>query len=321
VIRSVNEEELRRIGLILRSIKNSCSWELNDEKDSVPRALCAAIVAQISYCLIKDDERERHNRAKVVPSDWHYQLVQSERLDIIEILRRSDIPNIELIENKYFVVIAFCLGDIIFIGVRGTQFAYDWIKNIKLLRTKDSHFGTSSVFHRGFYNEAVALDCEIVKYLQRATLQNNRTTSMKICICGHSLGGAIAALILQSRSIGENPFCYTFGAPRITNKKGQNNITQPVTIRTALDVVPHCPPKLAGYYADFLNQRNTNGSIFNSAERKELVLFPTWIRKLLIYEGVKNHSVEIYRSEIRKALEKSHPNINQCLVELESRKL
>lgn len=321
MIRGVNEEELRRIGLMLWSIKNSCSWAANDESDIVPRALCAVIVAQISYCFITDDERQRRNRAKVVPSEWYYELIQKERLNIVEILRSSDIPNIEFFSNKYFVVIAFRLGDIVFVGIRGTQFAYDWMKNIKYFKTKDSYFGTSSEFHRGFYNEAVELDQALSEYFRSTVKDNNLAKNTKLCICGHSLGGAIAALILQSRSMHEETFCYTFGAPRITNKLGQDNISQPVAFRQALDIVPNCPPKLGGYYSDFLDQRNADGSAFTSKYGQELAVFPTWIRKLFVYEGVENHNVEVYRSEIRSAIKDSHKNIDQYLVDLESRNI
>ncbi|GGX95801.1 hypothetical protein GCM10007160_24280 [Litchfieldella qijiaojingensis] len=319
MIRAVNEDEFRRIGLMLWGIKNSCSWALNEGKDVVPRALCAVIVAQISYCFITDDEREHRNRAKVVPSDWHYTLIQQKKLDIVEILRRSDVPNIEFFHNRNFVVIGFCLGDVVFIGIRGTQFAYDWIKNIRFVRKSDSYFSTSSKFHSGFYNEAVELDYKIKEYF-RSTLQKNSTTNVtKLCICGHSLGGAIAALILQSQRVHGETFCYTFGAPRITNLAGQNAISQPVAFREALDIVPHCPPKLAGYYTDYLDQRNADGSVFSSKNGQELTAFPTWVRKLLVYEGVKNHSVEIYREKIRSEIKRTHKNIDQYLVDLESR--
>ena len=85
---------------MLWAITNSCTWAKDNESDLIPRALAAAIVAQISYCFITDDEWELRNRAKVVPSDWYYQLLQKDKIDIVQVLQRSDIQDIEFFTEK-----------------------------------------------------------------------------------------------------------------------------------------------------------------------------------------------------------------------------
>lgn len=319
MIREVNEEELRRIGLMLWAITNSCAWSKNDESDLIPRALAAAIVAQISYCFITDDEWERRNRAKVVPSGWYYQLLQKEKINIVQVLQRSDIQNIEFFYRKNFVVIALQLGGITYIGIRGTQFAYDWMKNIKFFRKTDSYFGTKSKFHRGFYKESIELDQKINEFFNRTVDDHNSRAAPTVCLCGHSLGGAISALILQSQSRYSDTFCYAFGAPRITNLQGHNQIHQPTAFREARDIVPHCPPELAGYYSDFLDQRNLDGTSYSGSYGEDLSAFPNWIKKLFIYEGVKHHNIELYRVGIRNTLKSTHKNIDQYLTDIESR--
>lgn len=73
--------------------------------------------------------------------------------------------------------------------------------------------------HKGFY-KAYNESAEAFKHLVENLLQNY-DESVSIIVTGHSLGGALAVLcsLDLKNSFNRNIYVYTFGQPRVGNKK------------------------------------------------------------------------------------------------------
>ena len=175
----------------------------------------------------------------------------------------------EIIRTKYFVAILIPVRkDRLFIGIRGTQFAYDWLINVNIAKAKDRASG--EYFHVGFLREAEELELALQ---QRMT---SRYADRDSYVAGHSLGGAIGALINRWQPI---KGCYIFGTPRIGNVSRLGRLFEPFAMRRHLDVIPHCPPA-AFRYANFKSQIAPDGQPFTEADGLELYFFASWLLQL-----------------------------------------
>jgi len=161
----------------------------------------SAIVAHLAYCAIGADEREHRIRAKVVPCRVYQELVRGADFDFAAMLRRADFISVEVVRTRFFVAIIIPVRNMLLIGVRGTQFAYDWVINLKIARVRDR---LGEHFHAGFMREAERLADELFP----------RIVGQPVYFAGHSLGGAVAAVMSNWTAV---EACYVFGAPRIGN--------------------------------------------------------------------------------------------------------
>ena len=67
MLRDAGREEIRKVTLPLWTLLHSTQWPGQPGAfDPIKNGACA-IVAHLAYCAVGDDERERKNRAKVVP--------------------------------------------------------------------------------------------------------------------------------------------------------------------------------------------------------------------------------------------------------------
>lgn len=126
-----------------------------------------------------------------MPCRVYQELLAGEPVDFIEALASVDFANVEIVRTRYFVAVIFPAHERLLIGVRGTQFAYDWLINVNVFKRRGES-GTS--FHRGFLREAEKL-AEAVN--DRLLTQYGKQLTRKNCaiyLAGHSLGGAVAAL-------------------------------------------------------------------------------------------------------------------------------
>src|SRR5258707_7208833 len=94
----------------------------------------------------------------------------------------------------------------------------------------------------------------------------SRYADRDIYVAGHSLGGAIGALINRWQPING---CYIFGTPRIGNVSRLGRLFEPFAMRRHLDVIPHGPPA-AFRYANFKSQIAPDGQPFTEADGLEL---------------------------------------------------
>ena len=250
----------------------------------------------LAYCVIGADEKERRNRAKVVPCHVFQELLAAEDFDFVETLRSVDFQDVDVVRTRSFLAVIIPARELFLIGIRGTQFAYDWLINLNIGKASDTG---GQRFHRGFLREARELIERIrdrlgSRYAQYIGRYRGNCT---IWLSGHSLGDAIAAIINQMQLQLPINACYTFGAPRIG--KAQQSLRQPppFATRRSLDIVPHCPPKTLGY-SDFLHEVAPDGTAFVPAGGIEMYFFLSWLGGLAINQFPKNHSMERYRFEV-----------------------
>ena len=300
MLRNAAREEIRNVAAPLWLLINSTSWPGNRGEFDIIKNGASTITAHLAYCAIGADEREQRNRAKVVPCRAFQDLLSGEQVDFTDVLRSMDFSDVEVVRTKFFVAVVISVRTFLLIGVRGTQFAYDWLINFKI--AKEKGIG-GEYFHAGLLREAQELaECLRNQYAKRLA-----DSDFAIYLSGHSLGGAVAAILNQMQFAAPINACYMFGAPRISNLKNFYALYQPFATRRYLDIVPHCPPSTFNY-ADFANQKNPNGDPYVPAGGIELYFFASWLFDLALNQFPKNHSMERYRLEVLEVV-KRHPRV------------
>ena len=314
MLRPVTEKELKDLVRPLWLLKNNCRWD--DRQVGFDQVKCGvhAIISHLAYCDIDNDERRYADRAKVVPCELFQRLLVSPPINLIEVLASSDLGDAVVLRTKSFVALAIFLDDLILMGVRGTWYAYEWKMNLKALKSKPKATGLSGSFHVGYLREAEALFSKLQEYLRDRYAKKTAAGQMKLCVSGHSLGGAVASLLSNIPSacarcwpracpapgaytIGHGR-CYIFGAPRIADKKVlEKMISQPLSIRRHLDSAPHLPPR-ATNFANFAIQKYPNGEDFTDVSRLEFYFFVSWLKHMAVGNFLEQHSMESYRSDV-----------------------
>jgi lipase (class 3) len=298
-VRTISEAEVRKVAAPLWLLINQTQWPGTVGQFDLIKNGASAIVAHLAYCAIGADEKEHRIRAKVVPCRVYQELLRGADFDFIDFMRSSDFVGVEVVRTKFFVAIILPVREMLLIGVRGTQFAYDWMIKLKIARGKDR---LGEHFHVGFLREAERLADELFSRIR--SRQAIATKTLAVYFAGHSLGGAVAAVMANWTVV---EACYMFGAPRITNSKLGKWQWPPFATRRYLDIVPHCPPRVFGY-VDFTDQKAANGGPFMPASGLEMYFFATWLFDLAVFQFPKNHSMERYRLEVLEAV-KQDPRI------------
>src|SRR6266852_10004752 len=124
MLRNAARDEIQKVAAPLWLLINQTRWPSNAGEFDIIKNGASAVVAHLAYCAIGADEKERRNRAKVIPCRVYQDLVLGEDFDLIEILRRgpADLQNVEVVRTKLFVAIIVPAHEVLLIGVRGTQF-------------------------------------------------------------------------------------------------------------------------------------------------------------------------------------------------------
>jgi|SRR5580704_12482802 hypothetical protein len=305
MIRDATREEIRKVAAPLWPLVNQQpNWPGNLNKFDLIKSGACSIVAHMAYCAIGADEREKRNRAKVIPCRVYQDILLSEPVDFIDVFSRLDFVNVGVVRTKFFVAIVVPVHAFFLIGVRGTQFAYDWLINLKIFKSKNIG---GEYLHSGFLHEAEELAAALRQHLHQRHGQRLNNEGCAIYLAGHSLGGAVAAILSEMSFPAPVNACYVFGAPRISSSDRLSAKYQPFATRRYLDVVPHCPPRTFNY-ADFANQLVPDGDPYAAADGIELYFFASWLFSLAMKQFPQNHSMERYRLEVLAAV-KTHPHI------------
>jgi len=304
MIRTASQEEIRRVAAPLWTMVNGVRWYDGNSNFDIVKCGITSIVAHLAYCAIDADEREKTIRAKVVPCELYSKLLAGEIIDLTQILAGMDFPNVVVLRTRAFVATVIPAHNIIFVGIRGTQYAYDWLINLRVGKRRAAN---NLRFHSGFLAEAQRLRLLLQEWL--VDTYDGRKTEQKCAIyfSGHSLGGAVAAILyhagltlpstMATNSLSGIDGCYVFGSPRISDSRTLLAVHQPFAIRRRLDIVPHCPPRLLNF-GDFLDQRIPNGRKFELADSLEIYFFASWLTSLAMNSFPENHSMERYKREV-----------------------
>ena len=185
---------------------------------------------------------------------------------------------------------------LVFRGTQPTQWA-DIKADLKF--RKEPSIATNGVneghVHRGFKQALNTVWDDILSYMS-----NSNAGNKNIIITGHSLGAALATLVAGRLNV-STVTLYTFGSPRVGNKKW--NSMQEFThyrFRNNNDIVTRVPPRWLGFkhhgemkYFDYKDMINTgSGSWF---------MFRNWIMglyrslfSLKTWDSFSDHDISTY---------------------------
>lgn len=297
MIRDVSVDELQEVLNSIWQLGGSLEW--GNEEFDLRKAAVAATIAQVAYFAIGDDEREQSLRGKMVPSEiWQALIRQNLTVDLHVLARRADFPETHTIRTAAFVAVLIKLRDVMLIGIRGTQFAYDWKINFAVNKV-GGNVKAGNFFHKGFYEEGRLMAAKIHRYLAL----NQARDWPNIYLCGHSLGGAVSAAIrdigIQSyahQSWSKTHSAYLFGAPRLAGDIARYKFVAYAVRRTG-DLVPHLPPKALGYcdYVEQFSPRGLDWRADDGTRRWSLFRSPSRFRDAVIF---REHAIEKYREDL-----------------------
>ncbi len=213
---------------MLRSI----DW--SDGNFDLRKMYIMSLFSEMVYHKITSTDIEQSERASVVPCRAFQDLVARGQGDIDELRKWLDAQIVEEFSFDHFVVVIFRIYTITIVAFRGTANFYDWLIN---LDARHLAFEGSRV-HRGFFRAAFK---EFSDLRKSPHLKNDT-----IYITGHSLGGALAALmsLISSPAIGSKiKSVYTFGTPRYGDNESSYDWVEPYSCIRAGDPVPNLPPE------------------------------------------------------------------------------
>ena len=292
------------------------------KRDATLRYICA-LFSELTYYHIPQWEIDQKKRIKLVPCESYRSWIKGggAAIDLNIITRNFDFPGFE-ISTPGVVAIGRMINKKLFIGIRGTSFLYDWRLNVRAklavvnrgVRSDDWLLRLIRVrsvrFHSGFAYEAMRLYPLIKKALNDKNLDPE-----EIYICGHSLGGAVAA-ILQELFLDKIKSVYIFAAPRYADLSAYFNrdIIFPIQTRRPGDIVPIVPPRFMGY-VDHPHELSTDGTEYFDPSLYSR-LFGDLIRwGCFLFGRFKPHDMETYRKEVGLSAGVSEDNLALINVE------
>jgi hypothetical protein len=123
-----------------------------------------------------------------------------------------------------------------YVSVRGTANSHNAMQDINFFKDKSKRLGIN--IHTGFHRTAEMIADDLLSRLKE---------DYKVCVTGHSLGGAAAVVVSwyldhANFNVGE---CVTFGQPKVTDSHGNRTMRDKIKLTRVVnetDVVPLVPP-------------------------------------------------------------------------------
>ena len=202
-------------------------------RDPIVRYLCA-LASELAYHHVSAFEIDSNRRAKIIPCRRHIEIVNAGNpTNVLQYLRQMDFNKSFVVVDRSVVAVGIPVNENLFIGFRGTVFLYDWKINLRAsLVDRNAGFQFTETkmrqllgwrgdwggdwgggrVHRGFAEEAVRIAVKLIDAMREHGLDNIDN----ICLSGHSLGGAVAALTENFIPHRKTSTCI-FGSPRYCN--------------------------------------------------------------------------------------------------------
>lgn len=292
--------------------------QVNDWKEPYftwGKSYVASVFSLVAYGHIPEYEVRNAKRARLIPCEKYQEVFSSNSFDSARQFiqnRGENKANFTIIERDMVVVVLAKTQNAFFISLRGTQGFHDVIADIDIRKVRIPPDKRSLIqLHRGFF-EAVA-SC-IQEVVDRTADQLDNGTPLYIT--GHSLGGAMAAIMnAQLKDVYNfrrwHPVnrhrkliptsCYTFGMPRYGNHYAVSQLSSPYHVYNEHDLVPTMPPRISKF-ADSSNEYclTDTGKLMRPHKKSGGAFFRLRAGKLRIFAG-REHKIERYVDRTKSA--------------------
>jgi triacylglycerol lipase len=191
----------------------------------------------------------------------------------------------------------------IVLAFRGTQDGADWMTNLGAKLTALNPTAARSVqIHRGFLEAFQDVERKIRPDLDRLPADKG------LYITGHSLGGALAQIASSAFERDTLAACYTFGSPRVGQKRFDAEVKCPhYRLVNARDVVPSVPPPWLGFaHGGDVRVLSRKGGLKRYERTPALLifrfaLFGLWWALTRKFPLIDDHMIGRYREKLIKA--------------------
>jgi len=123
-----------------------------------------------------------------------------------------------------------------YVAIRGTSNSHNAMQDINFFKDKSKRLGIN--IHTGFHRTSEMIADDLLSRLDK---------TYKVCVTGHSLGGADAVIVswyLDYANFNVEE-CVTFGQPKVTDSHGNRTMRDKIKLTRVVnetDVVPLVPP-------------------------------------------------------------------------------
>lgn len=302
-------ELTQRISDVWAEVNRISNWD--EPHFDWSKAYVASVFAKIAYLHIPQYELKNTNRANLIPCVEYREIIKGPgNVGVEQILRSSDFGEFFIVEKPYAVAVVVKVRNVLFISLRGTLQLYDWLVNLNASKSRPyANVDVDIYFHKGFHRAAASCMYEIHSEILKRFGKDST-----IYVTGHSLGGALAAILhalwsrghMHYRHIGYNPWdeylathsCYTFGMPRYGNFHAVEHFASPFHIYNQADIVPTVPPKFLGFDDSLIEYCLTADGKIDGSNLKGSS-FSQFIFRLGTLKGIRDHDMEIYMSRTK----------------------
>ena len=123
-----------------------------------------------------------------------------------------------------------------YVSIRGTCNSHNAMQDINFFKDKSKRLGI--YLHTGFHRTAEIIADDLLSRLKE---------DYKVCVTGHSLGGAVAVIVSWYLDYAKFNVkeCITFGQPKVTDSHGNRAMRDKIKLTRVVnetDVVPLVPP-------------------------------------------------------------------------------
>jgi hypothetical protein len=266
----------------------SCDW--NDAKFEDIKAYVCCLLSGLAYSTIHELELDGEDRFKLVPADL-YQELHRDKIGVdIPVLQHMDLGEPFILYGEYSVIVGVQLNRVLFIAVRGTSKLYDlrWDLDLRKVHVQ------GGLVHAGFWTAATESLPNLLDEVQK-----RRSPQSRVYVTGHSLGGAIAAILFKLPELAAFSG-YTFGMPRYGSEAAmevgaRSNALHHIIDR--LDVVPMLPFRCLGF-----GEPERRRILDNSTRMSAAMSLVQRIAHTLTPYPVRNHFIDSYRTALAARL-------------------
>jgi lipase (class 3) len=336
----------------LRSIIWDRSVDWRNPEFCEKKNYAMSLFAALAYGYIFDFEINDLDRIKVVPSFSFQEFAKrGVRINFTSLRNRLEVENIEIIHGRTSSYFVFVCPFVIVVAIRGTVPTYmsDWMTNFNARKYRLPVISTKGgAFHEGFFSEVTANLVDLNNRIDRyGVFDKNNPARRRVYIAGHSLGGAIGAILhglwssnrvlplidwnrVQSLAARDEDFlshsAYIYGAPRICDGATLSVFRRNFLSRNLADAIPKMPPSFLGYrnLPDALTLEPVEPKFDH--EISNLTVFKIWLSHLRGYREANyllhNHYIDVYRSLIgeRIGIQSPEPLVPDDMLEPFSKK-